>query len=963
MPLSASAEFAVNSLTAQSQTAPAVATFADGSFIVVWGTSDPTQDGMGYAIKAQRFDAAGNKIGTESLVNALSEGDQAIAQVAVLPSGGYVVTWTTQGTQTHVDARVFDAAGNPLGTEFMVNDPSASRQDTSQITVLDNGNFVIAWTDWNGFNMAAKIYASDGTPMGSQIRLNAVNTANEEYGDVAALEGGGFVATWRATDPARDGNGQAVIARVFDSSGNGGAEFVVNTATVGNQYSPSVTGLANGTFVVTWQTSDAAQDGSSSAIKAQLFDASGAKIGAEFLVNAQTVNGQQAPTVAALPTGGFLIVWETLDSAQDGSGMAVKGRYFDSSGTPTSPEFLVNAQGANSQFLPDIAVQPDGSVVAVWATAVTSFDNDIHARIFDFNASPVIHSDGAGPSASLSVLEGTLLATTVAASDAEGQPLSYAIVGGADAGLFVIDPQTGVLKFANTPDFEHPTDQGANNVYDVVVSASDGVSTDTQAIAVSIGNVDEPVVITSNGGGASAAILVEEGSVGVSNVAASDPEGASVTYAISGGADAAHFAIDAATGEIHFIEAPDFEAPADQDGDNVYEVTVSAQDSSSLDTQALFVTVTDVNERPIVNGGTSVVLTLPENGTAVTTVTASDPDGGAIVYGLEGDDAALFVIDQQTGALSFASAPDFEAPQDVGNDNFYSVRVTASDGHLSAFQTVQISIANVNEGVTISSGSSFSADENTAIVGSVTASDADGDAISYSLSGGADAALFALDSQTGLLSFVNAPDFESPADANGDNVYELIVTASDGSLLDTQVLSVAVNNLRDGLNLLGTGKADTLLGSVAEDSISGLAGNDKLYGYAGSDFLDGGDGNDRITGGTGADTLTGGAGADTFIYSALNDSSASRMDTITDFSRTQRDTISLAGIDANSAVDGDQAFTFVGPAAFSHRAGELRSYQSEGHTYVSGDVDGDGIGDFLIGLTSPVVLASGDFVL
>jgi serralysin len=53
----------------------------------------------------------------------------------------------------------------------------------------------------------------------------------------------------------------------------------------------------------------------------------------------------------------------------------------------------------------------------------------------------------------------------------------------------------------------------------------------------------------------------------------------------------------------------------------------------------------------------------------------------------------------------------------------------------------------------------------------------------------------------------------------------------------------------------------------------------------------------------------------------------------------------------------------VGAAEFSHRAGELRSYQSEGHTYVSGDVDGDGIGDFLIALTSPVVLASGDFVL
>src|SRR5207253_1960565 len=108
---------------------------------------------------------------------------------------------------------------------------------------------------------------------------------------------------------------------------------------------------------------------------------------------------------------------------------------------------------------------------------------------------------------------------------------------GGDAALFTIDATTGVLSFIAAPDFEAPGDAGADNVYDVIVSASDGVTTDTQALAVTITNVNEALVISSDGGGDTATLSVSENATAVTTVTAVDPEGASPVYAITGGAD------------------------------------------------------------------------------------------------------------------------------------------------------------------------------------------------------------------------------------------------------------------------------------------------------------------------------------------------------------------------------------------------------------------------------------------
>lgn len=106
-----------------------------------------------------------------------------------------------------------------------------------------------------------------------------------------------------------------------------------------------------------------------------------------------------------------------------------------------------------------------------------------------------------------------------------------------------------------------------------------------------------PPTITSNGGGDTATVSVAENSTAVTTVTASDPDaGASLTYSISGGADAARFTINTTTGALSFVTAPNFESPTDAGGNNVYDVVVQVSDGSLMDSQAIAVTVTDVSE-------------------------------------------------------------------------------------------------------------------------------------------------------------------------------------------------------------------------------------------------------------------------------------------------------------------------------------------------------------------------------
>ncbi|MEB4592206.1 choice-of-anchor L domain-containing protein [Candidatus Thiothrix sp. Deng01] len=429
------------------------------------------------------------------------------------------------------------------------------------------------------------------------------------------------------------------------------------------------------------------------------------------------------------------------------------------------------------------------------------------------NQPPDITSNGGNATAYVLVDEEQTAVTTVKAVDPEGQAITYRITGGADAARFSINATTGVLTFVSAPDYEAPTDADKNNFYEVKVTASDGNLSDTQTLTVQINNIKENTapVITSDGGGATANISMNENLTSVTKVTATDANGDTLKFSISGGDDADMFSITSGTGRLTFIAAPDYEKPGDNNKDNVYQVEVTVSDGSLSDTQLINVQMLNVAEgsAPKITsngGGATANISVPENQQAVTTVTASVSGGTAIVYRLGTTaDESLFQINTNSGKLAFIKPPDYENPKDANQDNIYIVTVIAGGGEFESSQLLFVTVTDVKENtaptiISDSGGtaSTLSVPENQRLATVVTATDADGDPVTYSISGGADAALFQI-SSGGTLSFAVAPDYEKPQDGNKDNIYVVTVSASDGSQAVTQTLNIVVSDVFENL--------------------------------------------------------------------------------------------------------------------------------------------------------------------
>ena len=239
----------------------------------------------------------------------------------------------------------------------------------------------------------------------------------------------------------------------------------------------------------------------------------------------------------------------------------------------------------------------------------------------------------------------------------------------------------------------------------------------------------------------------------------------------------------------------------------------NAEGNSSWSETASFTTGSAVtNSDPVFSSSSS--FSVNENVRNVGTVVASDSDGqdGVSGYSVSGGvDSARFSI-TTAGVLTFNSAPDFESPADSGGNNVYDIVVTATSGTSgrvrTATQSVTVTVDDVGEGGSnsppvFSSSSSFSVNENVRNVGTVVASDSDsGDSVTgYSISGGVDRSLFSI-TNGGVLTFRSAPDYESPVDSGGNNVYDLVVVVTSGTgsrvRTATQSISVTVVDVGEG---------------------------------------------------------------------------------------------------------------------------------------------------------------------
>ena len=341
-------EFLVNTSTSGDQLISDVTALVGGGYVICW--SDPNGDGSGYSVKAQLIGSDGTLIGGEFLVNSATLADQKIPTVAALDNGGFAISWYDYSNQTGdssgsgVIVRVYGSDGTAATSEILVNTTTTNDQVEPYVAGLTGGGFVVTWIDYSNEGgdtsvsaVRAQVFASDGTAVGGEILVNTETNHYQIQPQISGLENGNFVITW--TDRSGiggDASNFGVKAQLFASDGTKiGGEFLVNTERPNEQSDPTVTGLVGGGFVITWNDhSGLGGDSSGWGIRAQIYDANGTPIGGEFVVNTVTFDEQQGPTVAALPDGGFVISWMDYAGTFGGAGGGIKAQVFAADGTP-----------------------------------------------------------------------------------------------------------------------------------------------------------------------------------------------------------------------------------------------------------------------------------------------------------------------------------------------------------------------------------------------------------------------------------------------------------------------------------------------------------------------------------------------------------------------------------------------------------------------------------------------------
>ncbi len=380
-------------------------------------------------------------------------------------------------------------------------------------------------------------------------------------------------------------------------------------------------------------------------------------------------------------------------------------------------------------------------------------------NVTDVNEAPVF-SDGASTTRETAenAPVNSNIGSAVSATDPDLNNLTYTL-SGSDASSFSIDNATGQLKTKASLDYEK------NPTYSVTIIVTDGNLTDTITVTINVSNLDET---PSNNSpifteGSSTTRSVVENTAKDKNIgtpiAATDVDNDLLTYLLSG-TDAAAFSIDRKTGQLKT------DAALNHEDKSSYSVTATVSDGSKTDTIRITISVTDVNEAPIIAPNTLTTLFIAENTETGTNIggilSATDPDeGDTLTYTLGGPDAASFSIVTTSGQLQTKAVLDYETKKS------FSITITVSDGALEDTIDMIINVTNVDEnrapkfseGDVTTRSIAENASSGVEIGAAVSATDADDDDLTYRLSG-TDETSFEINSSNGQLLTKSPLDFE-----------------------------------------------------------------------------------------------------------------------------------------------------------------------------------------------------------
>ncbi|MET3595343.1 VCBS repeat-containing protein, partial [Mesorhizobium shonense] len=870
-PQPAGGEFRVNSYTANDQSLPSVAALADGGFVVTWmsDSQEAGPYGVFYGVYGQRYGADGAPIGDEFHINTYISDWQAYPSVAALAGGGFVVTWSSflqDGSGWGVYGQRYGADGAPLGSEFRVNTYTLYEQWAPSVASLTNGGFVVTWQsnlqDGSGLGIYGQRYGADGSPLGSEFRVNTY-TANDQWApSVATLAGGGFVVTWRSV--GQDGSGEGVYGQRYGADGAPlGGEFRVNTYTAGDQVAPTVAALASGGFVVTWMSNG--QDGSGWGVFGQRYDADGSS-GGEFRVNTYTAGDQQSPSVAALADGGFVVTW--ISYGQDGSSWGLYGQRYDASGTAVGQEFQLNETTAGNQVsfgghsIP-LAVLSDGRLVQTWYGDPSVSAAEVYARLLTV------------PAEAPQDQPLTLPTITAALTDTDGSEKLVLRLSGFPAGatfsVGALDPATGdwvvsdpadIASLATTPLVMTPP-SGWSGSFTLSVTAvvtdialpSTGLASDTTSITQTLAVTIAPTPVNHAPIVKNVLLSATEDGLAVSGAFAGDDPDAddnplTLHYTITSQPTEGSV-VNNNDGTFSFNPGSGFQDLA-QGATRQVAFTYTATDSHGAvsNTGTVTVTVTGVNDGPLITSAAqSGSVSEGDDGSARTAtglVTFSDVDVGdthaflvsaAASYGtatVDADGTWHYTVND-TGAV------DALAQGESLSDSF-TVRV--SDTHNGyAEQTVAVTIHGTNDSpadLTLSNDS-VPANLAGAIVGTLSAIDRDqSDTLTYSILPGLDGSQFTI---SGNQLRVGSTGF----DYQQASSHSVTVRATDqsGAYVDqTFTVEVLPRNqiaLTTGNDTVGPQTQDTqVTGNAvtfnAGDSLTGGSETDSLVLYGSGTF-------------------------------------------------------------------------------------------------------------------------------